>query len=82
MNRQPRYEADLSQHETDAARGLIPPEFFDLESTPSARRHPDMFLHEVSVDDRGRHHRVVLSDEDVSLTLRPFVEWLQEKAGL
>ena len=64
------------------ARRLIPPEFFAQQSTGSKNRRPDMFLHEMSVEDGGRQHRVVLADEDISTTLRPFVTWLQHKAGV
>jgi hypothetical protein len=82
MNRAPRYDAELSPAEAAAARRLIPPDFFDRSSTPDAHRRPDMFLHEISVEDGARHHRVVLSDEDISAAIRPFVEWLQDKAGV
>ena len=80
MNRAPRYEAELSPGEAATARRLVPPEFFTLPSSGPRARRPDMFLHEISVEDGGRQHRVVLSEEDVAPELRPFVEWLQQKA--
>jgi hypothetical protein len=82
MNRAPRYEVELPAPDAITARRLIPPEFFSLESTPDRNRRPDMFLHEIAVEDGSRSHRVVLSDEDISPTLRPFVEWLQQRAGV
>jgi Emfourin len=82
MNRAPRYEAELAPKVAAVARRLVPAEFFSLGSTASERRRPDMFLHEIVVEDEGREHRVVLSDEDITPALRPFVEWLQDRAGV
>ena len=80
-NRAPRYDVELSGADAAAARRLLPSEFFTQTSTASKNRRPDMFLHEIAVEDGGREHRVMLSDEDISDALRPFVEWLQDRAG-
>jgi hypothetical protein len=82
MNRAPRYVEDLAAGDEAAARRLIPKNFFSIASTPERSRRPDMFLHEIVVEDGARHHRVVLADEDIRPSLRPFVEWLQKKAGV
>jgi len=82
MNRAPRYEAELSPRDASAARRLIPSEFFGQASTDSKRRRPDAFVHEIAVEDEGREHRVMLADEEISPALRPFVDWLQRRAGV
>lgn len=82
MNRAPRFEAELSERDTAAVRRLIPSGFFEQPPTAEKGRRPDMFLHEISVEDEGRHHRVVLSEDDISPELRPLVEWLQHRAGV
>jgi hypothetical protein len=82
MNRVPRYDAELSPQDASNVRRLIPQEFFVLESTAAKNRRPDIFLHEISVEDEGRQRRVMLSDADIPATLRPFVEWLQHRAGV
>jgi len=82
MNRAPRYDVELSPQEVSAARRLVPPDFFRMASTAQKDRRPDMFMHEIGVEDEGRQHTVTLSDEDISPALRPFVEWLQHRAGV
>jgi hypothetical protein len=82
MNRAGRYDAVLSAADAADARRLLPPSFFEQQSTDGPRRRPDMFLHEIAVEDDGRAHAVTLSDEDIAPSLRPFVEWLQRKAGV
>ncbi len=65
-----------------AAPRLVPSEFYSLKSTADSKRRPDMFLHEIAVEDGGKENRVVLTDEDISSKLQPFVEWLQKRAGV
>ena len=82
MNRVPRYEEDLSPDLSSEARGLVPADFYSLKSTSESKRKPDMFLHEIAVQDDGKENRVVLTDEGISPALRRFVEWLQKRAGV
>ena len=82
MNRAPRYEVELPARDETAARKLIPPDFFKMASTPDTKRRPDMFVHEIAVDDGTHQHTVMLSDEDIPPKLRPFVDWLQQRAGV
>jgi hypothetical protein len=82
MNRAPRYEEDLPPDLSTEARRLVPADFYSMSSTTEAKRRPDMFLHEIAVEDGGREHRVVLTDDDMPPKLRPFVEWLQKRAGV
>src|SRR5215510_5231846 len=82
MNRAPRYEEDLSPDLSAEARRLMPADFYSLKSTSESKRKPDMFLHEIGVQDDGKENRVVLTDEDISPELQPFVTWLQKRAGV
>jgi hypothetical protein len=82
MNRAPRYEEDLSPDLSTEARRLVPPEFYSLKPTSESKRKPDMFLHEIAVEDGGKENHVVLTDEDIPPKLQPFVAWLQQRAGV
>ncbi len=81
MNRAAPFEADLSAADEAEVRPLIPDAFFSLESSGPPKRAPDAFRYEISVEDGARSHRVTLSETDIPETMRPFIEWLQEKAG-
>jgi hypothetical protein len=42
--------------------------------------HPDLFQYEVTVQDDGRLHTVMVSEEATPENLRPLIRWLSEAA--
>src|SRR5438093_6274617 len=82
MNRAPRYDAQLSEDDALKARSLLPADFFVLTSSGPPTRGVDAFRYEIGVDDgTGRQNQVTLSEMDVPPSLRPFLDWLQQKCG-
>src|SRR5262249_30232879 len=82
MNRAPRYDVELSPQDASAARRLVPPDFFRMASTAQKDRRPDMFMHQNRGGDERRPHTATLAGGGNAPALRPFVEWLQHRAGV
>lgn len=55
-------------------------DFFKLpENLTSANSQPDRFGYQITVEKSQRQHTVIFSEQSVTDTLRPLLEWLQTK---
>ena len=81
MNRLPPFVKELTADEAVEARNLLPPAFYDLASSGSPTRAVDAFRYDIAVDDGGQSHHVELAEGDVPTWLRPFLNWLLQKAS-
>ena len=80
MNRAPKLEIELSARDEAAVRKLLPADFFALRAPKAGTHGRDAFSHEITVEDGGRSHTVTLGETEVPDTLRPLLDWLQDKA--
>jgi len=82
MNRVPPLSVDLDPNEEQEVRKLLDSSFFQLQSSPPPTRGGDQFRYAIGVDDSGASKQVILAEQDIPQSLRPFLEWLERKAGL
>jgi hypothetical protein len=73
---------DLSISEADELRRLIEEaDFFNQPAVIAPHEpHPDRFQYEVTVQDDGRLHTIMVSEEVMPENLRPLIRWLSEAA--
>ena len=73
---------ELTSSEADELRRLIEKaDFFNLPAVIAPHEpHPDRFQYEVTVQDDGRLHTVMVSEEVMPENMRPLIRWLSEAA--
>jgi len=75
-------EKDLGPDEAQKLRQLVEgADFFHLSKKIVSRSpRPDRFQYELSLEESGRQHTVIMSEEALPVNLKPLVNWLMEKA--
>ncbi|KAB8332853.1 hypothetical protein SD80_013200 [Scytonema tolypothrichoides VB-61278] len=73
--------ANIAANEADQLPRLVEAaDFFNLpEKITASATQPDRFQYKLTIEEEGREHTVTVSEAALPGTLRPLIEWLQQK---
>lgn len=73
--------ANLTGDEANQLRLLVDTaNFFSLPATINSNTQADRFQYQITVEDNGQKHTVVVSEQAAPGTLKPLLEWLMAAA--